>query len=77
MEKRVLSWGFEGRSWARDGTVGPSLAEVCVVVTTGTEREFANLRSFWVVRTLVVGCWLVGLVFTQEEEEHTCYRIRK
>jgi hypothetical protein len=52
MEKRVLSCGDEGRSCARAETVGPSLAEVWVVVTTGTERVFANLRSFWVVRTL-------------------------
>ena len=53
MEKRVLSWGSEGRSLAREGTVGPSFAEVWVVVTTGMERAFANLRSFCVVRTLL------------------------
>lgn len=41
MEKRVLSWGGEGRSAAREGTVSPSLAEVWVVVWTGIESAEA------------------------------------
>lgn len=52
MEKRVLSWGGDGRREARDETVGPSLDEVWVVVMVGIERRLANVMSFCVVRTL-------------------------
>ena len=52
MEKRVLSWGVEGRREAREGTVGPSFAVVWVVAWMGMEKWEAKLRSFWVVRTL-------------------------
>lgn len=55
MEKRVLSWGAEGRRSATAGTVGPSLAEVWVVVMTGMEKTREKWRSFWVVRTLEGG----------------------
>jgi hypothetical protein len=52
MENLVLSWGGEGRREAIAGTVGPSLAEVWVVVWMGMERDWAYVRSLTVVVTL-------------------------
>jgi hypothetical protein len=54
MLKRVLSTGGEGRRLAREGIVGPSLAEVWVVAWMGMVRFLAKVRSF---------CWVRALLF--------------